>query len=480
MSSLSAGMGMMIFSYMAIEIWRYVVHMIRYKTCKVRTSGSNNICACFMDEIIDNVKKQQDIIKNLSYIFDSGDSKDRYEPKFSLLTDVTYDIMYNMILQNSGCNNTNNVDDFRDQKISELIMTYEQGISRQVGYAFKFTRNTKKKQIETYLPGRADLKPIFKPLLILGVIKVAKLLGYWSLWRKGFVTINGNHGMNYIIKRETNIIAKKNNKILIFFHGVGIGITPYINFVDIFQNYDEIILVELPNIGYGRHVAEYPTPEMMCESVMSHLIQNNPDVCKNISQNCSTKIDIAGHSYGSLLLSYLLRSQQFTETINFDKVYLFDSICFQESIYKLCRVMLFNLKQFVTFERKSSFGSLQEFFKTIERAIRYLFIFGDIETQVVIKRTIFLNEMSFPADMLTENVMVVITDNDMFINTPEVVNVLKKTPVKLMVMTDTSHGDMVMISSTKNKVKSIIEKFIESYPDQNDDTGDLRLDFTKK
>lgn len=482
-----SGGALIFFSYMIIETWRYMNHVNRIKRCRFRVSESDNICSGFMDEIIDNVKKQKDVIKNLSYVFDPGTSKDTYVPNYySLLNDVTRHMMHDMILQNTGCNDRYN-DKNREQKIEELIDVYENKISQQMGCDFKFTNTSDNKPVDQYIPGRGELTPYFKPLLILGIIKMIKILGSLSLWRKGFVSILGDHGMNYIVKKYQSAdqdVASKSNRTLLFFHGIGIGITPYINFVDIFQSYDQVIIVELPNIGYGRYVEDYPSSRLMCESVLNHLTTHNPDVCKNITFN-PAKIDLAGHSYGSLLVSYLLRSKRFTDTINYDKVYLLDSICFQESTYKPCRVMLFNLKQFVTFERTNVFGSIKEIMKTIERVIQYLLIFGDIETQIVIKRTMFLNELSFPIEMLRENVMVVIAEFDMFINTSEVVNILKTTPVKLMVMKDTCHADMVMIATTREKVKHVIEKFIASYPDinehnnkiSNDSNHNLSLDF---
>jgi hypothetical protein len=120
----------------------------------------------------------------------------------------------------------------------------------------------------------------------------------------------------------------------------------------VFENYDEIILVELPNIGYGRYVDEYPTPDAITDSVMKYVSQHHTDVMKSNSNTELGTIDLARHSYGTLVITYLMQRKRFVDLVNVNKIVLIAPICFAQSVFKIGRVSMLGMHNYIGFERE--------------------------------------------------------------------------------------------------------------------------------
>lgn len=104
-------------------------------------------------------------------------------------------------------------------------------------------------------------------------------------------------GYKYIIDPATNIrVWIKYNKLdnipLVFLHGFGIGILPYINKINNLSYTRTIIIPEIPNISYDLYKMPPPSINTIIDVIYDILLKYN-----------ITQIDITGHSFGTTILN---------------------------------------------------------------------------------------------------------------------------------------------------------------------------------
>ena len=104
-------------------------------------------------------------------------------------------------------------------------------------------------------------------------------------------------GYTYIIDSATNIrVWIKYNKIhtipLVFIHGFGMGILPYITKINNLSHTRTIIIPEIPNISYDLYKMPPPSIDNIINVIYDILLKLN-----------ITRIDIMGHSFGTNVLN---------------------------------------------------------------------------------------------------------------------------------------------------------------------------------
>ncbi|VBB17640.1 alpha/beta hydrolase fold [Yasminevirus sp. GU-2018] len=455
-------------------------------------------------ELLTNIRKQKNVVKNLRYITDNKKLEDvTREMMYTIIRSAIYldDSFRNDTNYTHNMNNPNNMDDQDttqlipqnvkpinvrtmcdeeiDRSIFNIIEQLEASVSAELGVNFKFSLGSSRtlkvgnsKNFNHFKPGREPINPVFKPLPLLFAIRSIKIIGSFIFWLRGFVLYHGLHGLSFMVRRKqtsnmsntSNTGSNSKRGTLMLIHGIGIGISPYVNFVQMFDEYDDLIMVELPNIGYGKYVDDYPTPDAINESIMDHLstyhkhLYKVPSTDNNDSTNTLPAIDLMGHSYGTVIISYLLRDTTFINTINYRKIVLLDPVCFTENIFKLCHIAKLGIVDFISFERKSICSSVKDIVQTIERSIQFLVLFSDIDTQMLIKRTIFLHEVCFPSSLLGKNVYVVLAEHDMYVNVQEVHHVALQHETNCIIIDGIGHSDMVFNSREKQIVVDFIRK----------------------
>jgi pimeloyl-ACP methyl ester carboxylesterase len=125
-----------------------------------------------------------------------------------------------------------------------------------------------------------------------------------------------------------------NSPTVVFFHGIGFGIVPYLLMLSSLLRhceYDNVILVEFPGISghsldivsrpptmpyLNRHDVPYPTAREITHSVLSHLSQT-------LSPN--NKVIGVAHSFGTMVLSQIVNTnpETFHHTVYIDPVTFF-------------------------------------------------------------------------------------------------------------------------------------------------------------
>jgi pimeloyl-ACP methyl ester carboxylesterase len=132
--------------------------------------------------------------------------------------------------------------------------------------------------------------PLFRiyPVHLLGAI--ARLYGDIRLSK--YAKYSLNHGIT-LYRQMT-----PNKRKLLFIHGIGLGLVPYLNFIDKLECADyELVLVELTGIsGQNVDADYYPTAQQIVETIVNEFDGN--DV-----------VDGIGHSAGTIVLSYITNQQ---------------------------------------------------------------------------------------------------------------------------------------------------------------------------
>ena len=156
--------------------------------------------------------------------------------------------------------------------------------------------------------------------------------------------------------RENN--GATNKMPLVFIHGVGCGIIPYINKIQrLSVDRRTVIVPELPNISYDLYKFPPPSNDELVTSLYNTLSKLDIQL-----------VDLIGHSYGSLILNIF--QNKYPHMCNY-KTYA-EPACFYIQQTHLSSTILF----------KTSFNNITNFLRTI-------IIYKDIYIQYIFKRTIF-------------------------------------------------------------------------------------------
>jgi hypothetical protein len=311
----------------------------------------------------------------------------------------------------------------------------------------KYRFNNKKPMIndKKYIKMTNNLNTYYKPLFIILLIKLIKKYTDILFQNKKYIKTHDMNGLTYYTKISdiSNTSNTYNKKTLIFVHGIGFGLTTYINFIDILdrleirKKHDNIILIELPNISYGKYIEDFPKTSEIITSIKKHFV----DFYWN-----NNSYDMIGHSYGTIIVSKLVSDVDISNKTN--KIVLLDPICFPYSIDNIHNVFA-DLK--INFDKN---GSIK---KNIYRLLKHYLIFNDIETQILAKRIVTIDDFIFPKSLLNNSTSVFIPENDIFINIEKTIEMLSNTNSFYVVWPNMNHSDIL-----KTKNKKIITHFLEN------------------
>lgn len=302
-----------------------------------------------------------------------------------------------------------------------------------------------------FVGGCEPIIAYFKPLPLTCILLVIKLVMQIPLFFKGFRTYHRDNGITFLVRENDKYLI---NKTMVFIHGLGLGYAPYARLILLFLNYRRVIIVELPNISFGRSVEIYPNSDQIAETVGAFLDETFLDDTEK------TKFDLAGHSYGTCVVSYILRhsygkrvkNKKWVSTL--DKVIIMDPICFFETVHQTITTVSYGVANFVTsgkLDLAKGNPSLTDVIKVIkdnfplfiDRLSHYLLIFSDIETQYVIKRSLLIHEMAFPHRYINDKLIVVVSACDMFMDYRLVIDTLEKANSHVFIIENTHHGDVL-------------------------------------
>ncbi|GMH84370.1 hypothetical protein TL16_g09903 [Triparma laevis f. inornata] len=287
------------------------------------------------------------------------------------------------------------------------------------------------------------LTPINYPLVITipkFFVRVAATMTMRHL--QGFTRRNCSTGLVYW-SRTTDI----NRPTLVFFHGIGMGMVPYLAFVPAFaKDVPNVILIEFPGIsGHSLRTSSppYPTVEEIALSLRAHL---------KATINPKSKCIGVSHSFGTMVLSSIMN--YYPDTFN-ATVYL-DPVNFFAGATSLGPILYIPL-------------SLPVFIDCIRTHDPFKFVThlaaGDIYTQHLIKNVQEFGEYASREN--DDTCLVVLAGNDPLVDAYGVRDTLKPS-TEVWLYENNIHGDIIVRPEFHKRLKNWIDCVVKTLEEPKD------------
>ena len=277
--------------------------------------------------------------------------------------------------------------------------------------------------------GKNPINAYYKPLIINFLAYTIRFISEIVLLFNGFKTYySSSTNLIYLYK-----VNNDSDKIpVMFIHGFGIGIIPYINNIIEISKDTTIICPILPNISNVYfHPLKWNISKNDFFPELNLLFQEFDDILEN---HKLTKINIMAHSFGTFILSGLMLNTSIRKKIN-KKIFI-DPVCFfsdSHQIYRSVDIM------------KNDRGSGCLF--TIKKYLLYYIIYLDIYLKYATKRNLFsMDYLWGNYRYIDKNSLVVLSEYDEITPSKAIYNdMVKSGKIKNIVfLKDASHGDLFM------------------------------------
>ena len=295
--------------------------------------------------------------------------------------------------------------------------------------------------------------PIFFPLPLTMIFKTIRYYGNNKLYFHRFVPYTYHYGITFWIKKiattnnmNININTNKKTKSLLFFHGMGIGVVPYLDFIiqlcSLTKNeYSHIILIEMPGISWRNNFDVFPTMQQIANTIFTFMKMNMLE---------TTYIDAIGHSYGTTILSYI--TNQYPNFLH-KKVYI-DGIVFFPGITKYYEFV------FSRYTWKDILHTLMYGKPLI--AISQL-LFSELYNKQIIHNICYMPEYCNNEKNLDENTMIILGEKDIFVSSLTIEKYMKTyyPSVKTYLFKNNKHGDFLLNYPCHQQYLDIVSKHLQ-------------------
>ena len=278
--------------------------------------------------------------------------------------------------------------------------------------------------------GNNKIEYFYKPFIYYCLMLLFKIAVYTILSRKGYQIYKSKNEVIYFYKKEFDT-----DDFTIFYHGIGLGIAPYINFIDKISKKCNIMFPILPNISnleyhsyidYFSHNKLFPDYDKWTE-----------DTKEIITKFEVNKLNLIGHSFGTLLVSYL------DKNIDINKVVFLDPICFIDGCYKIY--------QYLDNSVKDNF---------VGKVTSYI-VYNDIYTRYVIQRFIYGPKFWIYnyKDIASDKYFIVLSELDKIVPSKILATKFLKNGINYHIAKDAVHTDIFM-DSKYNDIIDFVIKFL--------------------
>ncbi|QKF94256.1 alpha-beta hydrolase fold protein [Fadolivirus algeromassiliense] len=282
-----------------------------------------------------------------------------------------------------------------------------------------------------------------RPSIICSILELLKDTCYFSMYMFNFD--------KYKIK-NTNIVYfhyhnPNNKQTVIFIHGFGFGIEPYLYYILRLKNKFNLIVLILPNISnmeYARTMKQitydnmFPEYDTWRKAIKSIIIKHNIDSCS-----------IIAHSFGTIIAALLLKDNWINAKIN-KKVFI-EPVCFIDKSYKIYR--------YINEPQEGNYGIVSKVFNQ--------FIYKDIYLRYATQRFLYGPEFWIhDYDSLANNTLIIVSEKDQVVPSDEIYNRMKKHNIECIYVNGAYHADMFMTNefdSVFNHIDDFILKDISEY-----------------
>ncbi len=296
--------------------------------------------------------------------------------------------------------------------------------------------------------------PVFQPIPLSLLFNSYRLYGNCRLQYNGFIQSQKPYycGLTFWVKTINN--NSQNNKTLLFLHGLGCGIVPYIDFIislieskELKNQYSQIILVELPGISRLNQFDVFPTTSQIVDTIVSFT-----KMTTNNNNNNNQIIDAIGHSIGSIVLSYITNQQP---DFLHKRIYI-DSFAFFPGSTKFWE-FAFSIFSFEKIMRTIIFDK-----KPLNAISQLLFL--EFYHQQLIHNSITYHEYCNREINLDEKTMILCGGKDIFVSSHQVYKYIQKyyPKVKISYYEKDRHGELLLSSRGKEKYVNVCSQHLHN------------------
>lgn len=341
-------------------------------------------------------------------------------PRNKILKWVSYNLYYKSLWQLSPLQ-MNHASEVL-QKIEEKISIKFFDISDPSIYFLKFGNN--------------KIECEYRPSIISNGLDMMKNICYFSLYLLDFnkYKIQGSDLVYF------HYYKPEHSKTVLFVHGLGFGIEPYLYYILRLKETVNLIVLVLPNISnmeYKKSIKNikydklFPEYDTWRKSMKHILIEHNID-----------KINLIAHSFGTIIAGLLLKDTELQNKI--DKKILIEPVCFIDKSYKIYR--------YINEPQEGNYGMISRIFNS--------FIYKDIYLRYVTQRFLYGPEFWIQDyDTLSKNTLVIVSEKDQVVPSDEIYERMKKHNIECMYVKGAYHADMFM-SSEFDGIFGKIDEFL--------------------
>jgi len=306
-------------------------------------------------------------------------------------------------------------------------------IEEKIDYKFQDIENDDHIQFIKF--GSTEIETSYKPVVVYCAMSTIKNLAYMYLKYLGFTKhIMNKTGIVYFY--YTN--PQNNGKTTIFIHGLGFGVTPYINFVKSLMEYTDIIIPILPNISNMEFHSLLNSWED--KYMFPDYEDLRTDFFNILNERDLYNVNLVGHSFGTIVMSIVLKNSKFKKRIN-TKIFV-DPVCFMDDCYKI-----FNyIKQ-----PDPRNGELST-------SIFNSMIYDDIYVRYTTQRYLYGPEYwLIDYNVLEKNAIVVLSSHDKIVPSMKLHKKLSENNITCIYVNEAEHADIFNMSQYSTVVSTIVD-----------------------
>ena len=284
--------------------------------------------------------------------------------------------------------------------------------------------------------GNNKIECAYRPSLICSILDTMKDISYISLYLFNFT--------KYKVK-DTDIVyfyyhCSDKSKTVLFIHGLGFGIEPYMYYILRLINKFNLIVLILPNISnmeYRRYINNITYDKIFPEYNTWRKVIMGVITKHNISE-----LNIIGHSFGTIIAGILLQDDKISKLIK-KKVFI-EPVCFVDKSYKIFR--------YINEPKEGNYGTVSKLWN--------VFIYKDIYLRYVTQRFLYGPEFWIKDyKILSGNSLIILSEKDQVVPSDELYEKMKAHSVECLYLKGAYHADMFMsdeYEDTFNKIDSFL------------------------
>lgn len=321
------------------------------------------------------------------------------------------------------------LDDLEIKNIESLIPKLEYKLNN----IFESSDVIKKNMIYNFC--ETNMISCYKPLPIYTSLNIIKNTVYLRMLYHGFTKHYSKHSKFVYFYYN----SPKNYSTTIFIHGLGFGITPYLNFILELTKHTNLIVPVLPNISNMEFHSSFST---LSDDELFPSYENWRKDFRNIIKNHGIDdINVIAHSFGTVITGILLKCEKIYSKLN--KKILIDPVCFIEDSYKI----------------QSYLNNPDNSDGTLSTKIFNEVIYMDIYVRYIAQRFIcgpefWIMDYNKISD---ENYLVVLSTNDSIVPTNTIYKTLSEHNIPCIKVQDAVHAQVFC----DNNFKEVLDKIIE-------------------